>query len=51
MENYIHYFETNTAFQDAYNGEDYHEPWVSLVDENEEIKYNKESVEPMEPAM
>jgi len=42
---YLHYFETNSEFSAAYNGEDYLEPWVSLTSENEKVKYNKTEYE------
>ena len=40
---YVHLFETVSEFNAAYEGEDYHEPWVSYVKEqgNERVDYNK----------
>ena len=38
---YVHLFETVSDFNAAYKGEDYHEPWVSYVKENERVDYNK----------
>ena len=48
MGTYLHLFETNNEFTEAYYGEDYHEPWVSATIENGEVKYNK-GPEPPEP--
>ena len=41
MESYIHLYETNDKFTEAYNGPDYKEPWLSLTEENMVISYNK----------
>ena len=41
MESYIHLYETNQEFTEAYNGPDYKEPWLSLTEENMTISYNK----------
>ena len=41
MESYIHLYETNSEFTEAYNGPDYKEPWLSLTEENMEVNYNK----------
>ena len=41
MESYIHLYETNSKFTEAYNGPDYKEPWLSLTEENMEVNYNK----------
>ena len=41
MESYIHLYETNQEFTEAYNGHDYKEPWLSLTEENMEVNYNK----------
>lgn len=30
---YIHLFETTSEFNEAYNGPDYKEPWVSFTEE------------------
>lgn len=49
MKKYIHLFKTNSEFQDNYNGEDYHEPWLSLTQENMAVNYNKTAPEPPTP--
>ena len=44
MGQYLHHYETENAFNTAYNGSDYHEPWVSYTDETEgqeHVDYNK----------
>ena len=41
MESYIHLYETNSKFTEAYNGPDYKEPWLSLTEENNAVNYNK----------
>ena len=44
MAKYIHKFDTENAFNTAYNGEDYAEPWVSYTNETEgqeHVDYNK----------
>ena len=41
MGEYIHYFETNSEFEEAYNGEAYAEPWVSYTEQSEKVNYNK----------
>ena len=44
MAQYLHKFGTESAFNAAYNGNDYHEPWVSYTDETEgqeHVDYNK----------
>ena len=46
MGQYLHHYETENAFSAAYNGSDYHEPWVSFTDElgtegEEHVDYNK----------
>lgn len=38
---YIHNFETVSAFTEEYEGNEYKEPWVSYVKENGMVKYNK----------
>lgn len=41
---YLHKFNTESAFTEAYNGSGYHEPWVSYTDETEgqeHVNYNK----------
>lgn len=47
---YLHKFTSLTAFNAAYNGQDYIEPWVSYtVDSNlEQVNYNKENVPQIE---
>ena len=45
---YLHLFDTESAFTEAYNGSDYHEPWVSYTDETEgqeHVDYNKVPVD------
>ena len=45
MKHYLHKFESEAAFQSAYTGEEYDEPWVSLtVDETagRHVDYNRE---------
>ena len=43
MGQFLHKYETLTAFTEDYNGAAYHEPWVSYVNEtgNERVDYNK----------
>ena len=41
MESYIHLYETNDKFTEAYNGTDYKEPWLSLTEEGMKVNYNK----------
>lgn len=44
MGKYLHLFETESAFNTAYNGEAYEEPWVSYTEEvegQEHVDYNK----------
>jgi len=43
MGKYIHLFETEVELESAYFGKDYIEPWVSYTEENEEVKYNKQT--------
>lgn len=38
---YIHLFNTVSSFNEAYNGQDYEEPWVSYIRESEGINFNK----------
>ena len=38
---YIHYFDSASTFDEEYWGSGYTEPWVSYIDENEEVNYNK----------
>ena len=44
---FLYLFETEGAFESAYTGEDYHEPWVSYVREVERVDYNKSEHEKM----
>lgn len=47
MAQYLHYFNTETAFNEAYHGDGYIEPWVSYTDEiegGEHVDYNKRHV-------
>ena len=41
MESYIHLYETNDEFTEAYNSPNYKEPWLSLTEENNAINYSK----------
>ena len=48
MGQYLHKFNTESSFNAAYNGSDYHEPWVSYTDETEgqeHVDYNKRTEE------
>ena len=38
---YIHEYQTLCAFTEDYQGEYYHEPWVSAIHENSQVDYNK----------
>ncbi len=38
---YLHLFETEQEFQEAYNGNDYEAPWVSLTNLTGSVHYNK----------
>ena len=38
---YLHKFDTTSEFDEAYNGDEYHEPWVSTVVQNGQINFNK----------
>lgn len=38
MKKYLHYYETEAAFNEAYNGETYIEPWVSCTKKNVQKK-------------
>lgn len=38
---YLHLFETEAEFQQEYNGQNYHQPWVSYTVETGEVHYNK----------
>jgi len=47
MGQFLHLFNTESAFNAAYNGSDYHEPWVSYTDETEgqeHVDYNKKEL-------
>ena len=41
MGQYLHLFDTVSAFTEAYNGEAYQEPWVSYTEETSAVTYNK----------
>jgi len=42
---YLHEFQTESEFEEAYYGEDYNEPWVSAIhEENDEVAFNKRTV-------
>ena len=43
MAQFLHLFETVSAFTEQYNGEAYEEPWVSYTEENNNVNYNKGS--------
>lgn len=45
MAQFLHLFETVSAFTEQYNGEDYEEPWVSYTKENTEVNYNKPAID------
>ena len=38
---YLHEYDTVSAFTEDYNGSYYHEPWVSAIHENSQVDYNK----------
>lgn len=40
---YLHLFETEQDFQDAYYGNEYEEPWVSLIIATKNVDYNRPS--------
>lgn len=42
---YLHKYETVTAFTQDYNGTGYTEPWVSLTVENDAVSYNKSIID------
>ena len=42
---YLHLYETEQEFQNAYNGEGYDEPWISYTEQSERCDYNKEEEE------
>ena len=44
----MHYFESANTFDVAYNGDEYHEPWVSLTMQNRDVYYNKIKEIPIE---
>jgi len=44
----MHYFESANTFDVAYNGDEYHEPWVSLTMQNRDVHYNKNKEIPLE---
>ena len=42
---YLHEFQTESEFEEVYYGEDYNEPWVSAIhEENDEVAFNKRTV-------
>lgn len=48
MGKYLHKYESENDFQDAYNGEEYLEPWVSYTTDqevDEHVDYNKQPVQ------
>lgn len=38
---YAHYYETNSEFNEVYDGTGYTEPWVSFTEESYRVDYNK----------
>jgi hypothetical protein len=38
---YVHLYDTDTEFVTDYDGDVYHEPWVSYTIENKKVNYNK----------
>lgn len=40
-EGYVHLYDTRAEFDADYNGDVYHEDWVSYIIETEEVHYNK----------
>lgn len=38
---YLHYFDTNSEFEDEYFGDEYYEPWVSFTSGDTLVHYNK----------
>ena len=44
MKKHLRLFNTASEFNEAYNGDSYDEPWVSLTMENEKVDYNKEKL-------
>ena len=45
MQDYLHLFESQSAFSSAYTGEEYHEPWVSYTMETSAVTYNKKHLD------
>ena len=41
MQHYLHLYESASTFQADYDGEGYHEPWVSRTREDGKVVYNK----------
>lgn len=39
---YLHNYDTDAHFSEDYNGSAYTEPWVSYIQENGEVNYNKD---------
>lgn len=46
MQRYLHLYSTEQAFDADYDGEAYHEPWVSLTLDIDRVDYNKAPVPP-----
>ena len=38
---YLHLFENSTAHDAVYNGDEYQEPWVAYIEDDEMVTYNK----------
>ena len=47
MADYLHLFNSVTDFTESYNGNDYHEPWVSLILSENRVDYNKVPLQPL----
>ncbi len=47
MDKSLHLFDTEAEFQTKYWSAEYEEPWVSLTDENGNVKFNKSKYERM----
>jgi hypothetical protein len=40
-EKHLHLFENDQDFEEIYNGTDYEEPWISYVEDQNRVDYNK----------
>lgn len=43
MGKYLHLYDTEAEFDEAYNGDSYLEPWVSYTEDIERVDYNKKA--------